>query len=102
LKKEIEKKPTRDPFNKFIHFVLKFENGKFLIMSDLRKFGTIKILDEEEYQKVKNAFGPEPFDLSPKQFIELVRKKGKGRAKNVLMKPEFIAGIGNIYSDEIL
>jgi len=102
LKKEIEKNPTRDSFNKFIHFVLELDNGKFLIMSDLRKFGTIKILNEEEYQEVKSKLGPEPFDLSPKEFVELVRKKGKGRAKNVLMKPEFIAGIGNIYSDEIL
>ncbi len=98
----IDREPTRDPFNKFIHFVLVFENGKQLVMSDLRKFGSVKLIDERGLKELKEKLGPEPFDLSPKEFVELVRKKGKGRAKNILMKPEFIAGIGNIYSDEIL
>ena len=100
--KMIEKEPTRDPFNKFIHFVLVLDNGKQLVMSDLRKFGSVKLIDKKELEELKNKLGPEPFELSPREFIDLVRKKGRGRAKNVLMKPEFIAGIGNIYSDEIL
>ncbi len=102
LQKEIEKKPTRDPFNKFIHFVLEFNNGKKLVMSDMRKFGTIKLLDRKDYLEIKNNLGPEPLELKTKDFIKLVRERGNGIAKTVLMKPEFIAGIGNIYSDEIL
>ena len=98
----IDKEPTRDPFNKFIHFVLTFTNGKQLVMSDLRKFGSIKLLNKKEVDELKEKLGPEPLELKAKDFIELVRKNGRGNAKTVLMNPEFIAGIGNIYSDEIL
>ena len=102
LIKEIEKDPMRDPFNKFIHFVIEFENGKKLVMSDLRKFGTVKLLTQKEYMDLKEKLGPEPLKLHFEEFVKLVKKKGNGFVKTILMKPEFIAGIGNIYSDEIL
>lgn len=100
--KEMEKEPTRDPFNKYIHFVLTFKNGKELVMSDVRKFASVKLISLEELKKLKETLGPEPLKLKVKDFIKLVRTKGKGKAKTVLMNPRFIAGIGNIYSDEIL
>jgi len=71
-------------------------------MSDLRKFGSIKLITKSELDELNKKLGPEPLTLKSKDFVELVGKKGKGKAKTVLMSPEFIAGIGNIYSDEIL
>jgi formamidopyrimidine-DNA glycosylase len=48
--------------------------------------------------------GPEPLDKSftYKIFKERLYKKQNGKIKTVLMDQEIIAGIGNIYSDEVL
>src|SRR5690606_26524529 len=48
--------------------------------------------------------GPEPLEenFSFKDFNERIQTKPNGKIKQVLMNPEIIAGIGNIYSDEAL
>jgi formamidopyrimidine-DNA glycosylase len=100
----IEKGPLQNPFSRFIHFIIEFENGKCLALSDMRKFATIKLLSmgkiEEEFEKI----GPEPLDKNFKisNLIEILKKQPNKNIKTALMKPENIAGIGNIYSDEIL
>jgi len=35
----------KDPVNRFIHFIITFDNGKKLFFSDMRKFGKITLLD---------------------------------------------------------
>ena len=47
--------------------------------------------------------GPEPLekDFTFEKFKEILKNK-KGKIKQILMNPEIIAGIGNIYSSEIL
>ena len=60
-------------------------------------------MEEKNIKNLKavSKLGPEPLDVSYKEYRELFRKK-KGRIKPVLMDPFFIVGIGNIYADEIL
>ncbi|OGJ02019.1 DNA-formamidopyrimidine glycosylase [Candidatus Nomurabacteria bacterium RIFCSPLOWO2_02_FULL_44_12] len=96
----------KDPINRFIHFVITFNNGEKLYFSDMRKFGKIVLLDTKTAHDTKhlNNVGPEPLE---KDFtIGVLRKrlgtKPKGKIKTVLMDQSVIAGIGNIYSDEIL
>ena len=101
LKKEIEKNPLRDPFNKFIHFAITFSDKKVLVLSDMRKFASVSLTQTSEVEKHFEKIGPEPFDVSPHDFIKMTKNK-KGKIKTILLDPEFIAGIGNIYSDEIL
>lgn len=100
-KEEIKKNPLRDPFNKFIHFAIIFSDKKVLTLSDMRKFGSVFLKDTNEIEKYFSNIGPEPFDISSSAFLKLARKT-RGKIKTVLMNPEFVAGIGNIYSDEIL
>jgi formamidopyrimidine-DNA glycosylase len=45
--------------------------------------------------------GPEPFDITREQFRERL-KPYRGEIKGVLIRGEFLAGIGNAYADEIL
>ncbi len=47
------------------------------------------------------SLGPEPFDVSLDEFRERL-KPYRGEIKGVLVRGEFIAGIGNAYADEIL
>ena len=101
-----EEGPLHDPYNRFVHVVFTFSRDKHLAFSDTRKFGKITLLETKTAHQSKhlNNIGPEPlllnFDL--KKLKEQLNKKPKGKIKTVLMDQSVIAGIGNIYSDEIL
>ena len=99
-------KYKQDPINRFIHFTMTFNNKKKLYFSDMRKFGKITLLDTKVAHDTKhlNNIGPEPLD---KKFtIEILKKRlsasWRRKIKTVLIDQSVIAGIGNIYSDEIL
>jgi formamidopyrimidine-DNA glycosylase len=93
-----------DPMNKFLRLIFFFKDGWQLALSDLRKFAKVEILTKEELEKELSKLGPEPLDkdFTFEKFKERILKKKKGKIKQVLMDQEIIAGIGNIYSDEIL
>jgi formamidopyrimidine-DNA glycosylase len=104
--KDEKNEALRDPFNKFIHFVLVLSNGKHMAMSDTRKFGKITLLDTKDAHETTHlsSIGPEPLDkkFTLEVLKERLSKKPNGKIKTVLMDQSVIAGIGNIYSDEIL
>ena len=96
--------PLRDdPQNKYLRIIFFLNNGYQVALSDLRRFGKVMLIGDKEIENLKELkkLGPEPLEINFNQFKELFAKK-KGRLKPVLMDPFFIAGIGNIYSDEIL
>jgi formamidopyrimidine-DNA glycosylase len=99
------KGPLGEKVNTYIHLLFTFDDGKMLALSDLRKFGKVELWDTKELEKseqIKNL-GPEPLEKSFtfKKFLEILKEK-RGKIKQVLMDQKIIAGIGNIYSDEIL
>jgi len=100
-----EKGPLNESVNRFIHLVFFLNNGKMLALSDLRKFAKVVLGSAEEILNSKDIkeLGPEPLEktFTLKKFKEAVRDK-KAKIKQVLMDQKVIAGIGNIYSDEIL
>ncbi len=75
-----------------------------LALSDLRKFAKVELWDSDKLKKSRelNELGPEPLDknFTFQIFKNVLPKKGK--IKQVLMNQAVVAGIGNIYSDEIL
>lgn len=99
------KGPLEDPQNKFIHLLFWLDNGKMLALSDLRKFAKVELWKTKELLESKEFknLGPEPLEKSFifKRFKETLKNK-KGKIKQVIMNPEIIAGIGNIYSNEAL
>ncbi len=101
----LEKGPlSDDPMNKFLHLIFWLDDGRQLALSDLRKFAKVELLKKEELEEKLKKLGPEPLekDFTFEKFKEAILKKRKGKIKQVLMDQEVIAGIGNIYSDEIL
>ncbi|MDP3052645.1 MAG: DNA-formamidopyrimidine glycosylase, partial [bacterium] len=88
--------------NPYIHFILYLDKG-ILALSDLRKFAKVAFIPDlkayPDYQKL----GPEPFskEFTLEKFREIL-EKSRGKIKKVLLDQNKIAGIGNIYSDEIL
>ncbi len=96
----------KDPKIKFAHVVFSLSNKKYLVFSDARKFGKITLLDTKIAHDSKhlNNLGPEPLEKSfnLEKLKERLNKKPNGKIKTVLIDQNIIAGIGNIYSDEIL
>lgn len=101
-----EKGPLQEPLNQFIHLVFSLSDGKKLALSDLRKFAKVTVIKTAELETSAHTgtIGPEPLEkaFTFKTFKERLGKKPAGKIKQVLMDPVVIAGIGNIYSDEIL
>ncbi len=94
----------KDPINRFLRIIFFLNDGRQLALSDLRKFAKIEILNKKELEKTLSKLGPEPLEdtFTLEKFKEILNKVKKGKIKKVLMDQEKIAGIGNIYSDEIL
>lgn len=77
-----------------------YEGHKFSVITK-RKLGKIYLSsDIKEFIEQKNL-GPDAYELGKKEFISILHGK-KGKLKSALMDQSSIAGIGNIYSDEIL
>ena len=98
----------QDPYNRHIHFVLTFKgvNGKALVLSDVRKFAKVAMVDTDIiHESVHlNGIGPEPLEdgFTYAKFKARLDIRPKGKIKQVLMDQAIVAGIGNIYADESL
>ena len=95
-----------DPFNQFIHLVFTLSNGFHLVLSDVRKFAKVLIIKTADLAKHPDlsALGREPLDttFSFSIFQSQILKRPNWKIKSALLDQTLIAGIGNIYSDEIL
>jgi len=80
--------------------IFNFDDGSQLIFNDARKFGWWKKV--KETTKIEKEFGAEPLEIDFETFKNLLTSRPNARIKPLLMDQKFIAGIGNIYSDEIL
>ncbi|NIM90820.1 MAG: bifunctional DNA-formamidopyrimidine glycosylase/DNA-(apurinic or apyrimidinic site) lyase [Candidatus Aminicenantes bacterium] len=93
--------PSERPLDKHTHFILSFKDSRYeLRFRDVRKFGSISCYPTPEVLKFLNL-GPEPLRVSFSHFRKLFQGR-RGRLKNLLLNQSFLAGIGNIYADEIL
>jgi len=96
--------PAAGPGDKHTHLRISFRTGESeLRFRDVRKFGFIRGVrtDRAERAPEVRGLGPEPLSLDLPAFLR--RLKGRrGRLKSLLLNQKIIAGIGNIYADEIL
>jgi formamidopyrimidine-DNA glycosylase len=70
-----------------------------LVYRDPRQFGSIAW--HPDLTKLFAKLGPEPLEVTLDEFTARV-KKHKTRIKALLLNQSFVAGVGNIYADEIL
>lgn len=84
-----------------IRLLIEFTNGYKLGFDDMRKFGKMWLTrDPEKFVQEKNL-GPDALEIDYTTFEKLFEKR-KGSLKPLLLNQSFIAGIGNLYADEIL
>jgi formamidopyrimidine-DNA glycosylase len=80
---------------------LEFEDGWRLAFNDARKFGRMWLVADP--QSVLGNLGPEPFDRSLEGVGFYNRVSSfRRQLKPLLMDQHFLAGLGNIYTDEAL
>ncbi|MFQ5952306.1 MAG: Fpg/Nei family DNA glycosylase [Candidatus Omnitrophota bacterium] len=88
--------------DKHSHLIFKFKNGDRLHWKNMRKFGKVYLVKKLKKIPLLHDMGPEPLGISRKDFMELLERHKNKNAKAFLLNQRNIAGIGNIYSDEIL
>lgn len=115
-KKAIPAEPPelKEKINSFIHFILILDNDQMIGFSDLRKFGKVVFGPREKIENLKELkkLGPEAIvaphvipsrrrRVSFREFAENIKKRKK-TVYQTLMDQSVIAGIGNIYANDIM
>lgn len=87
-----------------VHARLSFAGGKEAELRywNPRRFGRLSLLDHEGLHRyVSRRFGYDPLKVTREEFMALIKGR-RARLKPLLMHQQTIAGIGNIYANEIL
>jgi len=99
----LEKSSATPPDERFATSKFYFQDA-VLTHSDIRRFGSIRLMNEEKLEKELAKLGVEPLskEFTVQKLAELLGKKRKSNIKVVLMDQALVAGIGNIYAQEAL
>lgn len=90
--------------NKYTRVIINFTDKSNLFFNDLRKFGYMKIVNQQELDAfILKNYGPEPLDKNfiLNDFLASLKTKRRN-IKAVLLDQKVVAGLGNIYVDEVL
>ncbi len=96
---------VEDSYNHHVHLIFELSSGRQLGLSDVRKFAKVLCAPTaviEELPEIR-ALGPDALGatLTSAQLCGLLARQRRP-VKQVLMDPKVVAGIGNIYADDIL
>ena len=81
----------------------KLDDGALLVYRDVRRLGTIWLLDERAWGRYTARMGPEPLDDTFTPFVFAARLRGtKAAIKKAIMDQKRLVGVGNIYANEAL
>lgn len=93
----------KEPKSKHIHIVFQLDDGKELRYHDTRKFGRMEIVESDIDLEHFHGLGPEPLSEDfNSAYIHTFRQGKSLPVKSMLLDQSFVAGIGNIYANEIL
>jgi formamidopyrimidine-DNA glycosylase len=92
----------RDPHT---HVTWQLDDGREARFRDPRQFGQCYVVQETDWERIPDltGYGPEPLsDALTREYLTAGLARRSSPIKAVLMDQRFVAGIGNIYADEIL
>ena len=95
---------TQTKYPQHVHVRLSFTGSREseLRYWNPRRFGRLSLLDQAGIDRYRaRRFGVDPLTVPRDEFISLMEAR-RGRLKPLLMHQQVIAGIGNIYANEIL
>jgi formamidopyrimidine-DNA glycosylase len=81
----------------------RLDRGGELVYRDVRRLGTLLLLNDREWERYTAAIGPEPLEdsFSPEQLGSALGRSRQA-VKKVIMDQRHLAGVGNIYANEAL
>jgi len=93
--------PVENPVAPHHRLLIDMEGGFRLAFNDARKFGRVWLLQDPE--ELFSSLGPEPLDtdFTPDMFFQRLQSRRR-LLKPLLLDQNFMAGLGNIYTDEAL
>ena len=93
---------TRDE-TKYAVLTCTIDDGRLLVYRDVRRLGTVWLVDEKGWDAYSSRIGPEPLEDTFTPFVFAERLKGTRAAiKKAIMDQRRVAGVGNIYANEAL
>jgi formamidopyrimidine-DNA glycosylase len=93
--KSMEDDPEHD------RLLFTFANDYHLAYDCQRLFGEVDVVDEPQQLIDAKELGPDALSLSLEEYKNCLEGR-RGAIKTTLMNQKILAGIGNVYSDEIL
>lgn len=97
-------KPDGEYPHKATHATIAFDDSTVVQYSDIRQFGWWRVMETSAVAEALSAFGYGPEATGPLDAVTLAEAMNRrGVAiKALLLDQSFIAGLGNIYVDEVL
>ncbi|MFI5235783.1 MAG: bifunctional DNA-formamidopyrimidine glycosylase/DNA-(apurinic or apyrimidinic site) lyase [Gemmatimonadales bacterium] len=82
---------------------LTLDDGRLLVYRDVRRLGTLLLLDDRGWAAYDAALGPEPLsDAFTAAVFHHTLSRSRQAIKKVLMDQRHVVGVGNIYANEAL
>jgi formamidopyrimidine-DNA glycosylase len=94
---------TTAPPIRFEYLAIHLDDNRDIRYGDQRKFGRVTLIDSETHAALSQQLGPEPLSRSltgARLHASFARRTGK--IKSALLDQHLVAGLGNIYVDEVL
>jgi len=90
-----------EPVAPHTHAFVELDDGFELRYTDIRRFGQMKLVPQEQISSFQGNLGRDPLEISARQFIDEIRAR-RARIKALLLDQGVLRGMGNIYTDESL
>ncbi len=99
----VRDRPPAPPDARYAVLTAALDDGRYLVYRDVRRLGTLLLLDRAAWAAYDAALGPEPLDpgFTPARLTAALRRSRQA-VKKVLMDQRALAGVGNIYANEAL
>ena len=99
----IHDRPLTDAERRYAVLRIRLDDGRTLVYRDVRRLGTVLLLDEAGWAAYTEAIGPEPLDPGfTAEQLGAALGRSRQAVKKVIMDQRHLAGVGNIYANEAL
>ena len=99
----VHRRPVKGEDARYAVLRAQLDNGRELVYRDVRRLGTLLLLDDREWARYSEAIGPEPMDQTfTAEQLGLALRRSRQAVKKVIMDQKALAGVGNIYANEAL
>lgn len=93
--------PSSAPVERHTHARFLLDNGRELRYTDIRRFGSIRVIPQSESETYLGPLGADPLEAAENDFRERITGR-HARIKALLLDQRVFRGMGNIYTDESL